>query len=337
VSQPELNRVVVVNINDHHKTAEIIVTNSHPLELRYVEALDQVWVMCGNPPGLTPVVIRRASEDIVHATVHVQAYTDCCSKIDKIFLPSSGDMTRQPLYRGFASRTVEQQLWKLELSSIKYSHPINLTEHKCVPESAVFTVIGGKVIVSCAQLGDEQVTTCVIIDYVTDVILPCPTMLSGGSLHVSPDLRYLVVIRNIIQQLSVFILDEAGWPEHFYDRLIDVEVSDVAFFPSTTTRSYDLFVSGSERNDVLHLELASGTLGSVQAAGDEAQITRTPVDKVQRKSFLISSGVFGSYLATNGISADSLTILDGRQRLIHCTWQNVSRPDTAVWIEPLRL
>jgi len=58
---------------------QVIATDTRPIELVYVEALDQVWVMCsggGDGQAMTPVVVRLASEDITHTIVHVQPLHD---------------------------------------------------------------------------------------------------------------------------------------------------------------------------------------------------------------------------------------------------------------------
>jgi len=60
-------------------------------------------------------------------------------------------------------------------------------------------------------------------------------------------------------------------------------------------------------------------------------------DNYAHHRYLTPSGVFGYQLMTRGISGDSVTILNSRERSVQCNWQNVSHPSTSVWIEPLRL
>lgn len=54
----------------------MIPTDKTPVAIHYVEHLDQVWVLCWNgiadSGSKTTVVIRQASEDIQHHTVHTQ-------------------------------------------------------------------------------------------------------------------------------------------------------------------------------------------------------------------------------------------------------------------------
>ncbi len=55
---------------------QVIPTDKVPVSIHYVEHLDQVWVLCWNDEVegdfKTTVVIRQASEDMQHHTVHTQ-------------------------------------------------------------------------------------------------------------------------------------------------------------------------------------------------------------------------------------------------------------------------
>ena len=57
---------------------QIIPTDNSPVGLNYVDHLDAVWVTCWNDHtenetgSKTLMVIRQASEDMKHSTVHTQ-------------------------------------------------------------------------------------------------------------------------------------------------------------------------------------------------------------------------------------------------------------------------
>jgi len=59
----------------------------------------------------------------------------------------------------------------------------------------------------CASLIGNN--SCVIIDYVTDHVIPCPVELSGAT-YVSPDVKYLAVVHNSKTLMSLYSLDEYG-------------------------------------------------------------------------------------------------------------------------------
>ena len=56
--------------------SQVIPTDKVPVSVHYIEHLDQVWVLCWNGEtgggSKTVVVIRQASEDMQHHTVHTQ-------------------------------------------------------------------------------------------------------------------------------------------------------------------------------------------------------------------------------------------------------------------------
>ena len=55
---------------------QVIPTDKVPVNIQYVEHLDQVWVTCWNDPDntatKTALVIRQASQPARHHTVHTQ-------------------------------------------------------------------------------------------------------------------------------------------------------------------------------------------------------------------------------------------------------------------------
>ena len=63
-------------LNCRHFCIQVIATDKQPMQLHYVEHLDQVWVLCWNgeedDSTKTIVVVRDASKYVQHRAVHTQ-------------------------------------------------------------------------------------------------------------------------------------------------------------------------------------------------------------------------------------------------------------------------
>jgi hypothetical protein len=71
----------------------------------------------------------------------------------------------------------------------------------------LLTVSGGRLIVQCTSATGTN--SCVVVDYVTDHVTTCQSELAGD-VHVSPDVKYIVVVHNNETKMSVYTLDEYG-------------------------------------------------------------------------------------------------------------------------------
>jgi len=73
---------------------QVILTDSHPVSLRYVEHLDQVWVLCqsnSSRDAMVVMVIRDASETIMHRAVHIHPTSN--SGFDKVIIDHQSPIT----------------------------------------------------------------------------------------------------------------------------------------------------------------------------------------------------------------------------------------------------
>jgi len=77
---------------------------------------------------------------------------------------------------------------------------------------------GGQLIVTCYRRHDANVTVtspCLMVDYVTDVIRPCPHDLTTLSyLRVTSDNKYLVGVERRKRRVAVFTVDKQGTTIH---------------------------------------------------------------------------------------------------------------------------
>ena len=110
---------------------------------------------------------------------------------------------------GYAVHTQQQALYKLHLEGMKYTKMIDLHAYSCVPKSVAFISLGGQIIVHCeAPAGEPKHSQHLVLDYVTDAVLSQKDL--SGDPYVSPDGRYLVVIDDEGDTVSVNRIEDTG-------------------------------------------------------------------------------------------------------------------------------
>ncbi|XP_074648310.1 follistatin-related protein 5-like isoform X2 [Tubulanus polymorphus] len=220
ISQPNLNRVVVIGVKNGFNPIQVIKTEKVPVHLRYIEHLDQVWVVCWNANedsgSKLLVAVRDASKDLHHEMVHPQPMGRHFDLLKDVFLPPSDDL-KHKFRHGYVTHFEKMALYKLDLARMQYVNTIDLKQFNCVPKSVGFLPIGGQILIECkAPIGQEKIALQLVMDYVTDQILqkaPVP-----GSPNVSPDGKYIVSVDPLLGAISVQkVTEEATW--HTFRRI----------------------------------------------------------------------------------------------------------------------
>ncbi|XP_014678807.1 PREDICTED: follistatin-related protein 5-like [Priapulus caudatus] len=119
---------------------EIVLTDATPVKLRYVEHLDQVWVLCwrgrDDAGSKTLQVIRNASEQLLHHTVHTEPVSDHFDMIQDVFLPPAQDLSHEWSH-GYVTHQAQRGMFKLNLAKLKYAFtPSTLNAYNCEPSQA---------------------------------------------------------------------------------------------------------------------------------------------------------------------------------------------------------
>ncbi len=101
--------------------------------------------------------------------------------------------------------------------------------------------------------------------------------------------------------------------DHRYTVKSSINASDLAFFPSQTSQSYDLFAtmsskSSNENNDeqLLFIQLESGKTELVSGVGKRSSISSIEAQR----------GEFSHYLITPG--STSAFVINGKTRTVNC-------------------
>lgn len=145
----------------------------------------------------------------------------------------------------------------------------------------------------------------------------------------SPDGRYIVtpdpqnsklVVQTVSFQGELGLNQELEQP---------VAVSDLAFQPSFTESNQHVVVATSgSGTDLLFADLSSGHTEVLQSLKEPLGPQAWPWGGPNR--LVVSSGLFGQYLVT--ASAESLFVLNGKQRTPHCEVSDIKRGNTIVWV-----
>ncbi|XP_041362870.1 uncharacterized protein LOC121378659 [Gigantopelta aegis] len=329
VSQPKENRIIIIESTHKWNPIQVIDTDKSPVNLHYVAHLDQVWVLCwnGDKDGSTKtvVVIRDASKYIQHHSVHTQPVGNRFDLVQDLFLPPSNDLHHEFNY-GYVTHSGQEELFKLDLRTMKYINTIDISKYDCVPKTLTFIPIGGHVLLQCVS-PETHISHQLLLDYVTDAVvrmIPTP-----GKPYVSPDSRHVVTVDGESGKVFVSIVSEQGSLESAFELTVSTNIGDVTFFPSTTTKGYDLVLTSADNNDIIFLILTNGKVEKVKGTKDFGDGTSWKPSPVMRK--IASGNIFSDYLMTPLQS--SVRIIDGKHHRLHCEFSGPHNSHVVLFIE----
>lgn len=145
----------------------------------------------------------------------------------------------------------------------------------------------------------------------------------------SPDGRYIVTPNTPHSKLVIQTMSFQG--ELSLNQELDesIAVSDLAFQPSFTESNQHVVVATSDSGtDLLFADLSSGRTEVLRSLKEPLAPQAWPW--VGPNRVVVSSGLFGQYLVTP--SAESLFVLNGKQKTPHCEVSDIKRGNTVVWV-----
>ncbi|XP_045617913.2 follistatin-related protein 5 isoform X3 [Procambarus clarkii] len=329
VTQPRRDRVLVVSV-PQMVVVDVIVTDQYPVDLSYVPNLDQVWVLnwrSTKDEGVKTIqVIRDASQKKKHHTVHPEPIDGHFDLVKNLFVPATQDLGHDFRY-AYVTHTNQRGLYKLDLANMKYVKTVDLTPYNCVPQHLVFSSLHGLVVMDCHEPVTGRRTGQLVLDYLTDAVLSHKTTLMGQP-HVVPDSSLIVTVdtfnhvKIVVQKVTDHGLD------YVFDVITTLNVSDVTFFPSRLTHSYDLYAASTDKDDIFFLDLQSGKVEMITGVGKAMQPGLTEWSNTNRP--IVSSGVFGHYMVSPAEAA--IFVINGETRTVNCEIGSLVHPRLAVWI-----
>uniref|UniRef100_A0A3Q3QZ93 Follistatin-like 4 n=1 Tax=Monopterus albus TaxID=43700 RepID=A0A3Q3QZ93_MONAL len=324
VTQPLQSRLLVVDIQAQ-KVVQAIATDPFPVKMLYDKSHDQVWVLTwGDMDRTHPTlqVIPQASVGEVHHVIRTTF-----QRVSDFFIPPTNLIITHVRF-AFVFLKNEPALHKIDLETFHRVKTISLKNYSCIPVSMAYTHLSGFYFIQCQSKNHMQAPPQLLIDSVTDTVIG-PNLNITGQPFVSPDGRYIVTPEPQRSKLVVQTVSFQG--ELGLNQEMDkpVEVSDLVFQPSFTEPNQHVVVATSgSGTDLLFADLSSGRVEVIQSLKDPLSPRAWPWGGPNR--VVVSSGMFGQYLVTP--SAESLFVLNGKQRTPHCEVSDIKRGNTAVWV-----
>lgn len=113
-----------------------------------------------------------------------------------------------------------------------------------------------------------------------------------------------------------------------FDVKTTLQISDVTFFTSRTSHSYDLYASSSNKEDILLVNLQDGKVEMITGIGRAIDPRGAQWGNANRP--ITSAGIFGTYMVTT--ANEAVFVLNGKTRTVNCEIGNVVHPRMMVWV-----
>ncbi|XP_063920258.1 follistatin-related protein 5-like [Zophobas morio] len=330
-SQPERDRVIIIS-KVQMVVVDVVSTDKYPVELFHVPHLDQVWILnwrSTNNTGIKTIqVIRDAGQKRKHHTVHPEPIDGHFDLVKGLFIPSPDqELSHYSFKYGYATHTNQRGLYKLDLVNLRYTRSVDLTPYNCVPTQIQFSALYGLVIMQCLEPVTNRPTGQLILDYLTDTVIGTKPNLPGIP-YISPDSRKLVTLDRTNNRATLIVqeITENGLVFSF-DVKTTLNISDVTFYPSQTTHSYDIYASAQDKEDILFLNLLTGKVEIITGVGKAVPMKLTKWNNPNRP--ISGSGLFGQYMVTP--ASEALFVINGRSRTVNCEIGAVNHPSAVVW------
>ncbi|XP_061926144.1 follistatin-related protein 4 isoform X1 [Entelurus aequoreus] len=324
VTQPLHSRLLVLDIQAQ-RVVQAIATDAFPVKMLYDKSHDQVWLLAwGDMERTHPTlqVIPQASVGEVH-----HAMRTTFQRVDDIFIPPTNLIITHVRF-AFIFLKDEPAVHKVDLETFRRVKTISLKNHSCVPAGMAYTHLSGVYFVQCQTRGRPRAPPLLLIDSVTDAVIG-PNVGGGRRAFVSPDGRYIVTSDPGGAKLRVQTVSFQGEMSLKLEVDDPVAVSDLIFQPSfAESNRYVAVASSDSTTDLLFADLSSGHAEVLRGLKEPLDPQTWPWGGPHR--VVVSSGLFGQYLLTP--SAQSLFILNGKQRTPHCEVSDIKRGNTVVWV-----
>ncbi|XP_068916226.1 follistatin-related protein 5-like isoform X2 [Tenebrio molitor] len=330
-TQPERDRIIIIS-KVQMVVVDVVSTDKYPVELFHVPHLDQVWILnwrSTNNTGIKTIqVIRDAGQKRKHHTVHPEPIDGHFDLVKGLFIPSPDqELSHYSFKYGYATHTNQRGLYKLDLVNLRYTRSVDLTPYNCVPTQVQFSALYGLVIMQCLEPVTNRPTGQLILDYLTDTVIGTKPNLPGIP-YISPDSRKLVTLDRTNNGATLIVqeITENGLVFSF-DVKTTLNISDVTFYPSQTTHSYDIYASAQDKEDILFLNLLTGKVEIITGVGKAVSMKLTKWNNPNRP--ISGSGLFGQYMVTP--ASEALFVINGRSRTVNCEIGAVNHPSAVVW------
>ncbi|XP_076836588.1 follistatin-related protein 4 isoform X2 [Brachyhypopomus gauderio] len=322
ISQPLQKRLLLID-TQAQKVIQAVETDPVPVRLYYDKSHDQVWVLSwGDIQKTNPTlqVIVQASVEELHHTIPMQL-----QRVEDFYIPPTNLIITHIRF-GFVFLKAEPAVHKIDLETFHRVKTISLKDYSCVPARMAYTHLSGYYFIQCQ--GKNHSIPQLLIDTVTDAVIGTNHGVTGSP-FVSPDGRYVVTPDSRSKKLTVQTISFQGELQLNHELNISAPISDLVFQPSfTESNQYVAVASSAQGSDLLFSDLSVGRAEYLRNLKEPLSASHWPWGDTNR--VVVSSNPFGQYLVTP--SAQSLFVLDGIQRSLHCEVSDIKRGNTVVWV-----
>ena len=218
-------------------------------------------------------------------------------------------------------------LYKFDLVRMERIAHIDLTAYQCHPDAVSFVAIGGSVVINCRG-SDAVPSKQIILDYLTDSVISVNEAVRGRP-YVAPDGRYVISVDGSHQYVHVQkVIPESGKIKTAFEVKTNLRISDVGFFPSKMSHTYDVFATSRDQPDILFIDLETGFVKTITGVHSPIDSQDWPWDEHNRR--IVNSGFFDPYLVTP--AANHEVVINGLLRKVHCDIDDIAVANVIVWI-----
>ncbi|XP_071050414.1 follistatin-related protein 5-like isoform X2 [Onthophagus taurus] len=330
-TQPDRDRILIIS-KIQMVVVDVVATDKYPVDLHYVQHLDQIWVLnwrsLNNTGVKTIQVIRDAGQKRKHHTVHPEPIDGQFDLVRGLFIPSPNqELSHYSFKYGYVTHTNQRGLYKLDLVNLRYTRSVDLTPYNCVPEQIQFSALYGLVIMECLEPVTNRPTGQLLLDYLTDTVIATKPTLPGVP-FISPDSRKLVTLDRTKNGATLIVQEITPTGLLFsFDVKTTLNISDITFYPSQTTHSYDIYATAQDKEDILFLNLLTGKVEIITGVGKPVPSELTKWGNANRP--ISGSGLFGQYMVTP--ASEALFVINGRSRTVNCEIGALVHPNAIVW------
>ncbi|XP_066473374.1 follistatin-related protein 4 isoform X2 [Tiliqua scincoides] len=324
VTQPKWNRIMILDIQTQ-KVIQSLDTDPLPVKLHYDKSHDQIWVLSWGDMKKSHPTLQVIQEASTGETQHIiRTHLD---GMDAYFIPPTNLIINHIRF-GFIFNKSQSAIHKIDLETVSHVKTISFKNYSCLPQTMVYTHLGGYYFVQCKTNTSIPITPQLIIDSVTDSVIG-PNSDVSGTPYISPDGHYLVSADEHSGRIRVQAITVQGEIKLIYDLQTTMHISDLTFQSSFTEgNQYYLYATSHLQTDVLFVELSTGKMDILENLKDPIKSKDWPWNSYNR--IIQNSGLFGQYLITP--AKDSLFIINGRQNTLRCEVSGIKRGNTVVWV-----
>nr|XP_039272923.1 follistatin-related protein 5-like isoform X1 [Styela clava] len=334
VAQPTEDRIIVVD-KQLQRVVEVITTDLMPVELYYVKSTDQVFVVCWADSlrtGSLIQVIHRAAVTGTHFAEHVKpvaisGHRTYDRAIHSLYIPPETPLNPNSEY-GYILHKNEAAIHRLNLATLTYSNPIDLSPYGCIPLRLNYLPIGGLLYITCESEEDGKTIHEIAIDIETDVEVIFKKNTGVAQEFFSYDYSFAIKLRPGHDMITLHNISNGGEMHEFMMIRTNFQVADTYFARKKyNPESMVAYMVAKNQGDIMYVDLEKKKVEIINGMTTPAPEHAWPWRERSRK--MTPSGWFGWFLATAGRTGMEILGMNSNQVL--CRMDQFVRVTAVSW------